>query len=115
MYEGEFNEKNKFEGKGVYLNSNDLGKYDGEWKNGRRDGRGIEINYPTTGCTNRYDGEWKNGQKNGRGIEISYSTRGINKYEGEWSFNSKNEQGVCIIMTTELNMRENGSIIIGME
>lgn len=48
-------------------------KYDGEWKDGTRDGFGsycinIGVFYYANG--NKYDGEWKNGNFDGIGINV---------------------------------------------
>ena len=62
-YEGQFKD-DKRHGKGIfYYASGD--KYDGEWKNNNRHGKGIE--YYADGA--KYDGEWKYGYKHGRGIQ----------------------------------------------
>lgn len=42
---------------------NDGSTYDGEWKDGKRNGQGV-MKYPSG---QQYDGEWKNGKKHGRG------------------------------------------------
>jgi hypothetical protein len=53
-YVGEINEKEEPDGKGTI-----------SWKNGRR-----------------YEGQWKNGKKHGQGIE--YGANGAVNYNGEW-------------------------------
>ena len=42
-------------------------KYDGEWKNNKREGKGIQ--YFAVGT--RYNGEWKNDKMNGKGKYFS--------------------------------------------
>ncbi len=49
-------------GKGSYVYLND-DYYDGEWKNGKREGQGKLF-----GNNFIYDGEWKNGKRNGYGV-----------------------------------------------
>ena len=43
---------------------NDVDKYEGEWKNGLKEGKGIM--YYNDG--RRYKGDWKNDLKEGKGI-----------------------------------------------
>ena len=47
------------EGKGIYYFNNGE-KYDGEWKNNLKEGKGIM--YDKNGKL-KFDGEWKNGNK----------------------------------------------------
>lgn len=56
------------------------GRYEGEWRDGKRSGYGKEY-YPDG--TLRYDGSWENGLRNGYGK--SYYTTGELAYEGEWA------------------------------
>lgn len=63
-------------------------KYDGDWKNGKREGRGNQSFAVGT----KYEGEWKNDKMNGRGkiftiLGLCVYSNG-NKYEGDW----KNDQ-----------------------
>eukprot|EP01119_Soliformovum_irregulare_P010256 TRINITY_DN2512_c0_g3_i5.p1 TRINITY_DN2512_c0_g3~~TRINITY_DN2512_c0_g3_i5.p1 ORF type:complete len:863 (+),score=271.43 TRINITY_DN2512_c0_g3_i5:25-2613(+) len=51
--------------------------YEGEWVNGRMEGKGIYY-FPNN---NIYDGEWKNGRMEGYGV-MTYNTGEI--YEGNW-------------------------------
>ena len=44
--------------------------YDGEWKNGMREGRGkmhVKMHFNGEVYHEVYDGEWKNGMRGGRG------------------------------------------------
>jgi len=45
-----------------YYNNGD--RYDGDWKNGKKEGKGIY--YYNNG--NRYEGDWKNDLREGKGI-----------------------------------------------
>ena len=94
-YEGELKNGLK-EGKGImyYKNGN---KYDGEWKNGLKEGKGIM--YYKNG--NKYDGEWKNDIIEGKGIYYSNE----NKFEGEWKNDLKEGFGLIYY--------NNGNIYIG--
>ena len=60
----------------MYYSTGD--KYDGEYKNGMRNGKGIL--YSNDGS--RYEGKWINDVKDGKGI--SYSNDGTETHE-EWS------------------------------
>ena len=54
-------------GKGrEYYGFNDSLKYEGEYKNGERNGKGKEYNYKGE---LRFEGEYKNGKRNGKGKE----------------------------------------------
>ena len=63
------------------------GRYEGEFKDGNRHGRGIE--YFSDGS--RYEGEFKDNQRHGRGIEC-YADGG--RYEGEFKDNEKHGRGI---------------------
>ncbi|HWR31213.1 MAG TPA: hypothetical protein VN631_15405 [Negativicutes bacterium] len=52
--------------------------YDGDYKAGLRDGKGV-LKWPTGQV---YDGEWKNGMSNGYGVLKDASGKVL--YEGEW-------------------------------
>ena len=51
--------------------------YIGEYKEGRRNGEGVE--YEETG--NRYEGEWKDGDRHGQGTYYRWNG---DKYTGQW-------------------------------
>jgi hypothetical protein len=72
---------------------NDGSKYDGQWKNDKKKGRGIFIsshyNDDTFGI--RYEGEFNNDKFEGKGI-CKYSNGDI--YEGEWKNNKQYGRGV---------------------
>jgi len=61
--------------------------YVGEWKDGRKNGKGI-MTY-ANGDT--YDGNWVDGNKEGQGVSTSYMGRRV--YTGSWSNNQKNGEG----------------------
>ena len=63
-----------------------LGKYIGEWKDGKRNGQGTWIN----NYNDKYVGEWKDDEENGQGI--STWDNGT-KYIGEWKDGQRNGQG----------------------
>ena len=106
QYEGDL-VSDKYEGKGKY--SYDDGQYYiGEWKNGLRNGKGVQyykngdIEYEGDFVNDKYEGngkyiwedgsyyigEWKNGLCNGKGTE--YNKNGDIVYEGDF-INDKHE------------------------
>lgn len=69
----------KRHGSGAYLAANGITKYEGQWQNGQRHGRG-RLTYDALGET-FYDGEWRDGLKHGKGFQVWPSK---NRYDGEW-------------------------------
>ena len=65
---------------------NDVGLYEGEYKDGEHHGQGTET-YPNG---EKYIGEWKDGGKNGQG---TFTTPDGEKYVGEWKDNKFHGQG----------------------
>ena len=65
---------------------NDDGKYEGEFRDGKRHGKGVVI-YPNG---DKYDGEWEAGKKSGKGVVIYPNG---NKYDEEWK-DGKRHKGV---------------------
>ena len=53
------------------------GKYEGQWKNGKKYGWGIE----TLPCGEKYIGTWRHGKRNGKGVETFSDGQ---KYAGNW-------------------------------
>ena len=74
-------------GKEYKLNRNNL-IFEGEYLNGKRNGRGYEYNI--LGKV-EFEGEYLNGYRNGRGKEYNYDEK--LKYEGEFSNGYKNGKG----------------------
>ena len=70
-----------------------LCKYIGDYKNKKREGKGIQY-YKTR---DKYDGEWKNNKKEGKGI-LYYS-------------NGEKKEKVYFIIIMVINMMENGKMI----
>jgi hypothetical protein len=52
-------------------------KYDGEWKDEKKNGKGV-YKFANGG---KYEGEWKDGNKHGKGIYISANG---DKYDAEY-------------------------------
>ena len=65
------------------------GKYEGEFKNGKKEGRG------TMTYTNKYEytGEWKNGKKEGKGTYIYKSSKDM--YEGDFKSDRAEGKGIA--------------------
>jgi len=95
----------------------DVGKYEGEWKDGEMHGTGT-LKISRIFCGNmssyglvpfpfswklidqgKYEGEWKNGKEHGKGIRF-YSAglmnNDIGKYVGEWKEGEFHRQGTLI-------------------
>ena len=75
IYEGEYL-NGKRNGKGKEYDDNGNLIFEGEYLNGKRNGKGKEYDY---NCL-IYEGEYLNGQRNGKGKE--YNTRGILLFKG---------------------------------
>ena len=77
----------KFESNGItkeYSGFNDCLLYEGEYLNGKRNGKGKEYNYYGNLI---YEGEYLNGKRNGKGKE--YNDEGEIIFEGEYLNNKK--------------------------
>ena len=98
-YFGDFKD-NKREGKGtMYYNNGD--KYEGFWENDRMEGKGTM--YYNNGDI--YEGEWEKDIMNGRGIYFYHNNIEFDKYEGE--FNNGDMEGDGTLYYT------NGDIFVG--
>ena len=67
-----------------YNNENDILLFEGEYKNGKRNGKGKEYYY---GGKLEFEGEYLNGKINGKGKE--YDSNGKIKFEGEYLYSYK--------------------------
>ena len=78
------------EGKGFIKEYNDYGelRFEGEYLNGERNGKGKEYNY---NGELQFDGEYLNGERNGKGKE--YYKDGKLKFEGEYKNGKRNGKG----------------------
>jgi hypothetical protein len=85
-YEGEWKD-GKRDGEGTYSWA-DGSKYKGEWKDGKRDGEGT-YTYPDG---RRYEGEFKDGKFCGQG-ELTYPYPDGRRYEGQWKYGKKHGEG----------------------
>jgi hypothetical protein len=62
-------------------------KYKGEYKNGKRNGKGVFKFVDGS----EYDGEWKDGIINGKGV---YKYASGDEYNGEWKDKERNGKGI---------------------
>ena len=76
IYEGNYKE-GKRDGKGIYVDQDGTIIYQGEWQNGKRHGQGTYKDQEG----NVYQGEWQNGKRHGQG---TYKDPQGNVYQGEW-------------------------------
>ena len=94
QYEGIIiNGKKEIRGIMLYKNG---GKYKGEWKNDKRNGKGVftSVNYNNPNLPGiKYEGEFNNDRIEGFGI-AKYSSG--DKYEGEWKNNKQYGKGTLI-------------------
>ena len=87
-YIGEL-KNDKREGKGImYYNNGE--RYEGEWKNDINEGKGIY--YFKSG--NRYEGEFKNDKREGKGI---YYGKNGDRYEGDYKNDKKEGKGIYYV------------------
>ncbi len=63
-------------------------KYVGEWQNDKKCGVGV-MHYPDGA---KYDGEFRDGKINGKG---SYFYKNGDRFVGEWAREKKHGKGVC--------------------
>lgn len=66
----------------------DGSKYDGEWVNDRKEGKGV-IFFKNG---DSYFGSWKSDTRNGLGVFTK--ANGLGKYEGDWNNNYRHGKGV---------------------
>jgi hypothetical protein len=89
----------KFEGKGVYTIPKINYSYEGEFKNGKKYGQGVE----TFANGSQYNGSFKNGLRHGMGK--FFTTTGYT-YTGEWQYGVKQGYGVEFNTPTDENVRD---------
>ena len=73
-----------------YLGPNDLLVFEGEYLNGKRNGKGKEYSYFTSVLL--FEGEYLNGKRNGKGKEYE-DGHGSLKFEGEYLNGKRNGKG----------------------
>lgn len=93
-YEGEVNDMDEPHGMGKFIHksyrSNESYTYEGEFRNGKRHGRGVLIEGHAP-YEDRYEGEWENDMRDGYGIQVYYYGA---VYEGQWKRNKHHGYGV---------------------
>ena len=85
-------EGNCTDGKGTLIFPGGAPKYVGEFKKGKRDGKGT-LTYPDSeksGRQKQYEGQWKENMPSGKGTLTFYDGR---KFVGEWKFESVVSKG----------------------
>jgi hypothetical protein len=85
-YSGEFNNNNKYEGKGILKNLKTGIRYEGEFYDGKRQGHGKQ----TWQDGKIYEGGWMNDKRYGKGI---MKLPNDDKYEGDWINDERNGFG----------------------
>ena len=69
---------------------NEKGKYVGEIKNGKREGKGI-FNFKNGDI---YEGDWKNDKMDGKGIYYHKKTDETDRYEGDFRNDKRDGKGI---------------------
>ena len=80
-------EKDQKHGKGKYTLKGDTAEYDGEWKDGKKDGN-AEVRYHDG---SKYKGQFENDFKSGHGV---YTTHDGRTHDGNWKEGKKHGPGV---------------------
>jgi hypothetical protein len=80
MWEGQNNKNKKPHGIGTLYDEYGYKLYDGFWKNGHKEGKGVLFHKNMNII--KYCGNWKNNMKNGKGIE--YDDKGNKIFEGSF-------------------------------
>jgi len=83
----------------IWQNGN---KYEGDWKDGLRDGHGVFWVKDGKKLRKLYAGNWKRGLKHGKGV---YYSKSDGTYEGEWQDGMRQGQGTLFY--------PNGDIYVG--
>ena len=88
VYQGPIKNRKPHGKEGKFFYDNGVLAYDGNWKDGKMDGKGKFFSVDGKIC---YDGNWENGKKNGKGK--SFSVDGKICYDGNWENGKKNGKG----------------------
>ena len=106
VYEGEFKD-NKFHGIGVYTypESSSCLRYEGSWEKDQMEGFGKLI-FAEKDNRKDYEGEWKEGKRCGRGV-MHFKDGAV--YEGEWKDNCFHGTGVYTYPESSSCVRYEGS------
>lgn len=86
VYEGEFKNGQRDGFGKYYYNYGDGYLYDGHWRNGKRDGYGVMYmtEVEDLSQSERYDCTWKNDRKDGEGFYINYNYLGKRDTDGKY-------------------------------
>jgi hypothetical protein len=71
-----------------------LHRYDGEWKDDKKHGKGVHVF-----AGRRYEGEFKDNIREGEGI---FTSQNGDRYDGEWKDGRRHGRGVLIEVGREL-------------
>ncbi len=85
-YEGDFKD-GKRDGRGKF--TNEYGVYEGDFKDDKFNGRGVFVGADG----NRYEGDWKDGKEHGRGV---WGGANGDRYEGDFKDGKKHGRGVYV-------------------
>ena len=92
-YSGETDKEGLPHGKGVKYGEDGYPLYDGEWKHGKKHGKGTEY-YDTSLSKVKYEGDYVSNMKDGKGISYYYDCDdGDYEYNGEWKNDKFHGQG----------------------
>lgn len=93
IYEGEI-KNNKMNGFGImtYKTSYNLVKYEGDWKDDKKSGKGTLI----FKSGSIYEGDWTNNKREGHGVMNYFKQNKYITYVGDWKGDKKNGQGTMI-------------------
>ncbi|KAL3308911.1 MORN repeat-containing protein 3 [Cichlidogyrus casuarinus] len=80
----------KKHGIGIFTDLNKQMQYEGMWENDKRSGKGVLLSIKNDDPRKIYEGEWKDGMRDGTGENWYSSTE---YYEGEWAFNKRDGWG----------------------
>jgi hypothetical protein len=83
------------EGTGTYTAADKVTVYEGQWRAGKREGKGVV--YFDAERKSKYEGGWIANSREGEGT-ICYASG--NSYVGQWKNNKKNGQGTMKWVTT---------------
>ena len=78
VYQGPIKNRKPHGKEGKWFYNNGVLRYDGNWKDGKRNGKGKSFGVDGGLC---YDGNWKDGKKDGKG---KYYNDGDLLYDGNW-------------------------------
>ncbi|SPQ98893.1 unnamed protein product (mitochondrion) [Plasmodiophora brassicae] len=114
-------------GRGVYTYDGTPFRYEGDWRNSRKHGRGkFQVGCPSAGPTATYEGDFVDGEMTGRGTKTwsdgrrydgefvmgefhgkgTFVDKDESRYEGDWESNQRSGNGVLRLA--------NGDVVSGV-